>query len=274
MFVHSWPKIFRTSLGSGLPRGHSALLTPNCCSTSVSLVMSLFILFGSARARKIENELQQNARRLDVAMWREDAQSETLLRKFVITIVGIVPNIERMLSCTVMDNVWRELNGCWLVLLWATCDENWTDVVLYCYGQRVTRIERMLSCTVMGNVWWELNGCCLVLLWTTCGENCTDAVLYCYGQRVTRIERMLACTVMGNVWWELYGCWLVLLWATCDENWTDAVLYCYGQRVTRIERMLACNVMGNVWWELNGCWLVLLWATCDENCPVRIVMLQ
>ena len=51
------------------------------------------ILFGSAGAREIEKQVQQNARGLDVAIWREDAQSETLKRKFVLTIVGAVQEV-------------------------------------------------------------------------------------------------------------------------------------------------------------------------------------
>jgi len=57
------------------------------------------ILFGSARAREIEKELQQNARGLDVAMWRKDAQSETLQRKFVVTVVGTVPRSVLLWDC-------------------------------------------------------------------------------------------------------------------------------------------------------------------------------
>jgi hypothetical protein len=56
------------------------------------------ILFGSARTREIEKELQQNARGLDV-MCSEDAQSETLQRKFVITIVGTAPRSVLLWVC-------------------------------------------------------------------------------------------------------------------------------------------------------------------------------
>jgi hypothetical protein len=49
------------------------------------------IIFGSARAREIEKDLQQNASGLGVAVWRIDAQSETLQRKFPIIVVGTVP---------------------------------------------------------------------------------------------------------------------------------------------------------------------------------------
>jgi hypothetical protein len=95
--VHIWPKIVRNSLGYGLLRDHSALLFLHCCSIMLFGNVTL-IFFRSARAREIEKELQQNARGYDV-VWREDAQSETLQSKFVITIVGTVPRSVLLWVC-------------------------------------------------------------------------------------------------------------------------------------------------------------------------------